>query len=143
MKTSSYATAIALAIAALTAGQAMAADNDNAVGKTREQVRAELMQYRAAHQNDVYDSETGLLVSTSIQTTPSTLTRAEVMADLAADRAAHRFDVYDSETGLLTSSTVPEAPSDLTRAQVKTELAQYRADHRYDVYDSESGLLIN
>jgi hypothetical protein len=142
MKTS-YATAIALAIAALTAGQAMAADNNNAVGKTRDQVQAELVQYRAAHQNDVYDSETGLLVSTSIKSAPSNVTRAEVLADLAADRAEHQFDAYDSETGQLISSAAPEEISDLTRAQVKTELAQYRADHRFDVYDSETNQRIN
>jgi hypothetical protein len=143
MKTSSYATAIALALATLTAGHAMAADNDATVGKTRAQVQAELVQYRAAHQNDVYDSETGLLVSTSIKTAPSTLTRAEVLADLAADRAAHRFDVVDSETGQLIASTTPEETSDLTRAEVKMELAQYRADHRFDVYDSETNQRIN
>jgi hypothetical protein len=140
MKTS-YA--IALAIAALTAGQAMAADNNHAVGKTRDQVQAELVQYRAAHQNDVYDSETGLLVSTSIKSAPSNVTRAEVLADLAADRAEHQFDAYDSETGQLISSAAPEEISDLTRAQVKTELAQYRADHRFDVYDSETNQRIN
>jgi hypothetical protein len=142
MKTS-YATAIALALAALTAGQAMAADNNNAMGKTREQVQAELVQYRAAHQNDVYDSETGLLLSTSIKAAPSKVTRAEVLADLAADRAAHRFDVVDSETGQLIASAEPEETSDLTRTQVKQELAQYRADHRFDVYDSETNQRIN
>ncbi len=52
MKTT-YASALVLALSALTAGHAMADEaNAPAAGKTREQVRAELMEYQAAQRGD-------------------------------------------------------------------------------------------
>jgi hypothetical protein len=144
---SSYAATIAFAVATLTMGQAMAADQaPQAVGKTRAEVQAELAQYRAAHKNDVYDSETHTLLISGSPTdaAPSTKTRAQVLAELAEYRAAHKNDVYDSETHMLISGSATDAaPSTLTRAQVLAELAEYRAAHRYDVFDSETGIQIN
>jgi len=50
MKTS-YASALLLALSAVLAGNALA---DEATPKTREQVRAELLQYQAEHRNDAF-----------------------------------------------------------------------------------------
>lgn len=116
MKTS-YATAIAFAFAALTAGQAMAAD--------------------------VYDNEFNIVIS-STDVAPSTVTRAQVQAELVADNKAHQLDVYDSEFGHLLSSAAPAAPaSDLTRAQVRQEVAVYRAAHKHHAIDTEFILRLN
>jgi hypothetical protein len=116
MKTS-YATAIAFAFAALTAGQAMAAD--------------------------VYDNEFDIVIS-STDVAPSNVTRAQVLAELVADNKAHQFDVYDSEFGQLVSATTPaETDSDLTRAQVRKEAVQYFAAHKNDAFDTVFNLRLN
>ena len=63
MKTT-YTSALVLALSALFAGHAMADDaSAPATGKTREQVRAELFEYQAAHRNDVYLPYTTMTVA--------------------------------------------------------------------------------
>lgn len=79
-----YATSIVIALAALSAGQAMAgvkpagtdiidpttgvnitqlrADFNSKSGVTREQVQAELAAYQAEHRNDVVDPTTGFQI---------------------------------------------------------------------------------
>jgi len=102
-------TAVTLALAAqatLLAGHALAANTPNTrSGLTREQVRAELMQARAAG-DYVVDAETGLKAYQANpgqfparQAAKSTLTREQVRAKYFKARAAGDF-VVDPETGL-------------------------------------------
>ena len=102
MKTS-YAATIALAIATLAAGQAMAA-NTPVQGKTREQVRAELMESRRnTDSRDSIEPVTGLTFR-ELSATPVAgqgKTRAQVRAEVLEVR--HNTDSRDtkeSTTGL-------------------------------------------
>ena len=118
-----YATSIVLALAALSAGQAMAgvkpagtdvidpstgvnitqlrANFNNQSGVTREQVQAELFAYRAAHQADVNDPTTGMNLGElrALRSQTGGKTRAQVQAELADYQAAHRYDAVDPTTG--------------------------------------------
>ena len=80
MKTT-HTSALVLALCALFAGHAMAdGANASAVGKTREQVRAELFEYQAAHRNDVYLPFTNTLVSDFMKDMGVTDTRQQAPA---------------------------------------------------------------
>lgn len=106
MKKAQFA-AVTLALAAqatLLAGHALAANAPTQSGLSREQVRAELFQARAAG-DYVVDAETG---AKAYEVTPdrfparqakSSLTREQVRAELFKARAAGDF-VVDPETGL-------------------------------------------
>jgi hypothetical protein len=141
MKTS-YTSALVLAFAALTAGQAMAADN-NVVGKTRAQVQAELAQYKADHKSDLYTAEfeplSGQTSLDNFAAAPSTVTREQVKAELAQFKADHKNDIYSTDfepfAGQLIAEKFAAAPSTVDRAQVKVELAQYKAEHKNDTFD--------
>jgi hypothetical protein len=134
--------AIALALSALVAGQALAADP--AAAKTREQVRAEYLQ--AQRNGDlIVDIESG---QTARQLNPSLYaadviaqgkTRAEVRAELA--EAQRNGDVIaDIEVGLTAREINPALyPAEVTaqgktRAEVREELAQARRNGSYDPY---------
>ena len=98
-----YAASIAIAFASLAAGQAMAANIDptsavyysnlretmNAPSTvTREQVKAELLAYRAAHKDDVIDTTTGVNL-TALRATmaqPIVKTREQVRAEAVEAR---------------------------------------------------------
>lgn len=90
-----YAASIAIAFASLTAGQAMAANIDPTTGVnydalraamntpssvTRDQVKADLFAYRAAHKNDVVEPTSGINIAElrSAMAQPVVKTRAQV-----------------------------------------------------------------
>ncbi len=129
---------VAIALSTLVAGHAFAADP--AVAKTREQVRAELVE--AQRNGDlIADGETGLRfnqVSPHLypQATVVTKTRAEVKAELAAAQASGDL-IADGQTGARFNELFPSqyaanraAPAvevvaqGKTRAEVKAELAE-------------------
>ena len=147
MKTS-YSTAIALAISTLIAGHALAADAD--VGKTREQVQAELVQARAtgnvtapdqlsidytgrtgAKMNEVFPARYAAVAPVSSKT------RAEVIAEMAEAKrtgnvmASTQVAIdYAGTTSAKMNEVFPArypavtgAPAK-TRAEVRTELAE-------------------
>ncbi len=142
-----YATAsIALAVAALVTGHAQAAD----IGKTREQVRAELAQAQRAGDiiantdagSSEYVSGKGQKLSAAFpesypQTTTGSKTREQVRAELAAAQRTGNIvanrDVGSSEyvsgKGSLLSTAFPESyvqanTGGKTREQVRAELAE-------------------
>ena len=150
MKTS-YSTTLALAISALIAGQAFAADTGTAdIGKTRAQVQAELVQARAT--GDItapdqlsidYTSRTGAKMNeifparfAAVRAVP-TKTRADVIADMAeAKRTGNvmaptltSLDYAGYGTAKLNEifpsryPAVAAAPAK-TRTEVRTELAE-------------------
>ena len=131
MKTA-YASAIALALAALTAGQTFAADNT--VGKTREQVKAELAQAIRAGQTiaNINTDQTFADMfpgNFPAQKVDAGLTRAEVQAELA--RAVRNGEpIANIKTGQTYAELFPASyPSrnvaaGKTRAAVKEELTQ-------------------
>jgi hypothetical protein len=129
---------VAIALSTLVAGHALAADP--AVAKTREQVRAELIE--AQRNGDlIADGETGLRfnqVSPHLypQATVVAKTRAEVKAELAAAQANGDL-IADGETGARfnevfpaqyaatrTAAAVEVVAQGKTRAEVKAELAE-------------------
>lgn len=129
---------VAIALSTLIAGHAFAADP--AVAKTREQVRAELIE--AQRNGDlIADGETGLRfnqVSPHLypQATVVAKTRAEVKAELAAAQASGDL-IADGQTGARFNEVFPAqyaasrtAPAvevvaqGKTRAEVKAELAE-------------------
>ena len=147
MKTS-YSTAIALAISTLIAGHALAADAD--IGKTREQVQAELVQARAtgnitapdqlsidytgrtgAKMNEVFPARYAAVAPVSSKT------RAEVVADMAEAKrtgnvmASTQVAIdYAGTTSAKMNEVFPSrypavatSPAK-TRAEVRTELAE-------------------
>ena len=94
-----YTTVITLAVAALAAGNALAANQ--AVGKTRAQVQAELLE--AQRTGDIVDAGTGQKLNElypnryPAKVTASNRSRAEVNAEL---REAQRTgDIVDAGTG--------------------------------------------
>ena len=147
MKTS-YSTAIALAISALIAGQAFAADADT--GKTRAQVQAELVQARASGNITApdqlsidYTGRTGAKMNEvfpgryAAVAPVSTKTRADVMAEMAEAKRTGNV-MASSQVAIDFGSTtaaklneifpsrypaVASAPAK-TRAEVRTELAE-------------------
>ena len=147
MKTS-YSTAIALAISALIAGQAFAADADT--GKTRAQVQAELVQARASGNITApdqlsidYTGRTGAKMNEvfpgryAAVAPVSTKTRADVMAEMAEAKrtgnvmASTQVAIdFGSTTAAKLNEIFPSrypavasAPAK-TRAEVRTELAE-------------------
>ncbi len=126
-----YATSIVLAIAALAAGQAMAAGTAG---------------------GDIVDTETGLKFSQMFPgryeaATTQAKTRNEVRAEVVAARGvSNGGDVVDTETGLKFSQIFPgryEAATTQakTRAEVRAELAAARSNSkRGDIVDSITGL---
>ena len=147
MKTS-YSTAIALAVSTLIAAHALAADAD--VGKTREQVQAELVQARAtgnitapdqlsidytgrtgAKMNEVFPARYAAVAPVS------TKTRADVVAEMAESKrtgnvmASTQVAIdYAGTTSAKMNEVFPArypavagAPAK-TRAEVRTELAE-------------------
>jgi len=147
MKTS-HSTAIALAISTLIAGHALAADAD--VGKTREQVQAELVQARAtgnitapdqlsidytgrtgAKMNEIFPARYAAVAPVS------TKTRAEVVAEMAEAKrtgnvmASTQVAIdYAGTTSAKMNEVFPSrypavagTPAK-TRAEVRTELAE-------------------
>jgi hypothetical protein len=145
MKTS-YAATIALAIATLAAGQAMAA-NTPVQGKTREQVRAELMESRRnTDSRDSIEPVTGLSFR-ELSATPVAgqgKTRAQVRAEvLDVRRNTDSRDSIEPVTGLSFRelSATPVAGQGKTRDQVRAELTQ--AQHSRDsgdVVESTTGM---
>ena len=150
MKTS-YSTAIALAISALIAGQAFAADTTAADGgKTRAQVQAELVQARATGDitapdqlSIAYTSRTGAKMNeifparyAAVAAAPAK-TRADVIADMAEAKrtgnimASTQMAVdFGNTTAAKLNEIFPSrypavaaAPAK-TRAEVRTELAE-------------------
>ena len=153
MKTS-YSTTLALAISALIAGQAFAADTGTAdIGKTRAQVQAELVQARAT--GDItapdqlsidYTSRTGAKMNEifparyaagAAVAPASTKTRAEVIAEMAeAKRTGNvmaptltSLDYAGYSTAKLNEVFPSRYPAVAaapakTRAEVRTELAE-------------------
>jgi Domain of unknown function (DUF4148) len=118
-----HTSTLVLALSVLFAGHAMA-DQSNApvVGKTREQVRAELIEYKAAHRNDVYLPFSNILVS-----------------DLAKD-----MDAINAQRGAATAASADKAPLvGKTREEVRAELMEYKAAHRNDVYLPFSNTLVS
>lgn len=105
-----YAASIAIAFASLAAGQAMAANIDPTTGVnfdalraamnthssvTRDQVKADLFAYRAAHKNDVIESTTGMNIAElrSAMAQPVVKSREQVRAEaVQARRAAPAAD---------------------------------------------------
>lgn len=129
---------VAIALSTLVAGHALAADAS--VGKTREQVRAELVE--AQRNGDlIADGQTGLRfnqVSPHLypQATVVAKTRAEVKAELAQAQANGDL-IADGQTGARFNELFPAqyaaartaAPVEVvaqgkTRAEVKAELAE-------------------
>lgn len=120
---------LAITLAGLAAGQAIAADTSTV---TREQVRAELAQ--AVRAGDIVaNNETGerlnaqqpgRYVGASVGTAKS---RAEVSAELAAATRAG-WVVVDNQTGLMLKDLQPargsQTAGSVTREQVKAELAE-------------------
>ncbi|AOF86216.1 putative peptidoglycan binding domain protein [Hydrogenophaga sp. RAC07] len=150
---------VAIALSTLIAGHAMAADPSTA--KTREQVRAELIE--AQRNGDlIADGETGLRFNQLYpnlypQATVAVVgkTRAEVKAELA--EAQRNGDlIADGETGQRLNQLYPEqyaatrtsAPAvevvaqGKTRAEVKAELAEAQRNGDL-IADSETGLRFN
>ena len=150
MKTS-YSTAIALAISALIAGQAFAADTTTAeTGKTRAQVQAELVQARASGNITApdqlsidYTGRTGAKMNEvfpgryAAVAPVSTKTRADVIAEMAEAKRTGNV-MASSQVAIDFGSTtaaklneifpsrypaVASAPAK-TRAEVRTELAE-------------------
>lgn len=147
MKTS-YATAMALAISTLIAGQAFAADTDAV--KTRAQVQAELAQARAS--GDIiapdqisidYTGRTGAKLSEvfparyAAKAPVSTLTRADVLADLQNAKRTGNL-MASTQVSVDFGNAVPAKLNEIfparypavaaapvkTRAQVRDELAE-------------------
>lgn len=94
---------IAIALASLAGGQAMAANIDATTGVDLDAVRAAMQ-------------------------TPSTMTRAQVKAGVIAANAAHKADVVDSTTGLNITELRNQMSQPIvkTRAQVREEAVQAR-----------------
>jgi predicted RNase H-like HicB family nuclease len=150
---------VAIALSTLVAGHALAADPS--VAKTREQVRAELVEAQRTG-NLIADSETGLRFnqlypSLYPQATVAAVgkTRDEVKAELA--EAQRNGDlIADSETGQRLNQLYPEqyaasrtsVPAAVvvaqgkTRAEVKAELAEAQRNGDL-IADSETGLRFN
>lgn len=142
----SYLTAITLAVAALSAGQTLAADTD--APKTREQVRAELRE--AQRTGDIVsDGETGLKLNElyphryPAAAVAQGKTRATVQAELQAAQRSGDI-VADGETGQKLNELYPNrypataTAQGKTREQVRAELRE--AQRNGDVMaNSESG----
>ena len=128
----SYLTAITLAVAALSAGQTLAADTD--APKTREQVRAELRE--AQRTGDIVsDGETGLKLNElyphryPAAAVAQGKTRATVQAELQAAQRSGDI-VADGETGQKLNELYPHRyPAATSTAQGKTR-EQVRAELR-------------
>ncbi len=150
---------VAIALSTLVAGHALAADAS--APKTREQVRAELVE---AQRNGtlIADIETGLRFN---QINPDLYPRAEAVAvgktreQVKAELAEARRNgdlIADSETGMRLNQLYPEqyaatAKSNAaaesvaqgkTRAEVKAELAEAQRNGEL-IVDSETGLRFN
>jgi hypothetical protein len=130
-------TAIALALTTLAAGNALAAEP---VGKTRAEVRAELVQ--AQRTGDIVDSEGQKLNALfpgqyPAQAQAAGKTRAEVQIELI--EAQRTGDIVDSEgqklNALFPSQYPTQAQAGRSRDEVKQELAE--AIRKGDVVDSE------
>jgi predicted RNase H-like HicB family nuclease len=118
-----HTSTLVLALSVLFAGHAMADQaNVPVVGKTREQVRAELIEYKAAHHNDVYLPFSNTLIS-----------------DLVKD-----MDAINAQRGAATADSADKAPLvGKTREEVRAELMEYKAAHRNDVYLPFSNTLVS
>lgn len=141
MKTS-YAAIIALTLSTLAAGYASAAD----VGKTRDQVRAELAEAQRTGDivafgdsgkklNELYPSRY------PAQAVVQGKTRAQVLAELAEAQRTGDI-VADSESGKKLNELYPsrypaKATQTNTRAQVLAELAQAKRSGEYDRLHSQ------
>lgn len=144
----SILSALTLAVAALSAGQALAAEP---VGLTREQVLAELADARAS--GDVIASfETGQKLNELFpaqfarKTVEPGKTRADVVAELAQARRSGEL-LADAETGLKVNerfaAQYPAQPAahGKTRDEVRAEFAE--AKRNGDVVIGEIGLKLN
>ena len=110
-KSSAFVSAITLAVAALSTGNALASCETAAGGLTRDQVRAELAEAQRTG-NFVVDGETGLLARQMFpgnypaQPVVQGKTRAQVKQELAEAQRTGNF-VVDGETGLLAQQMFP------------------------------------
>ena len=121
-----YATSIVIALAALSAGQAMAGVKPAGTDIIDPTTGVNITQLRAD-----FNSKSGV-------------TREQVQAELLADRAANKADVIDPTTGMNLSElrNLRSQTNGKSRAQVQAELAAYQAEHRNDVVDPTTGFQI-
>jgi Domain of unknown function (DUF4148) len=102
---------------------------------TREQVRAELIQARAAGELEIND---GTFPFTPKEA-PSNVTREEVTAETLRARAAGELEINDGTFPFMTE----EAPSTLTREQVRAEVGRARNAGELDYNDATYPLMSN
>jgi hypothetical protein len=128
---------LVIALAALSAGQAMAADSS--ASAIRDNMRAGA---------DLVDTTTGVKYSDlfpALYGKVSTKTRAQVAAELAQAQNAHNTgDVVDTTTGVKYSDLFPALYGNVstkTRAQVVAELEQYQSTRNAgDLLDTTTGV---
>jgi Domain of unknown function (DUF4148) len=100
---------------------------------TREQVRADVIQARAAGELEINDGTFPFMT----QDAPSTLTREQVRAETAQARIAGELEINDGTFPSMTEA----APSTLTRRQVSAEEVRARNAGELDYNDATYPLM--
>jgi hypothetical protein len=92
-----HTSTLVLALGVLFGGHAMADQATGpVVGKTREQVRAELMEYKAAHRNDVFLPFSNTLISDFVKDMDAIKSHRDVPATANAEKMQSKTDAVKS-----------------------------------------------
>ena len=138
-----YLSALTLALAAMAAGNAFA--TDAAGPKTRDQVRAELLE--AQRTGDIVHGDSGQKLNELFpnrypaKAATQGLTRAQVQAELA--EAQRTGDIVHGDSGQKLNELFPSrypakaATQGLTRAQVQATLAEARRTGEYELINNQ------
>lgn len=126
---------VAIALSALFAGQAIAADVNNGP-LTRAQVKAELAE--AVSTGQIFDNATDQYINSPVVGEGIAKTRAQVQAELAQ---AHQDGiVFDATNDRFVNNKTPNPAAAKTRAEVQAELAE--AVSKGEIFDAARDRLL-